>query len=405
MQFLYQAKTMKGESLSGVIDSGSLAEARKTLRDQGMFVMDLIAGEQPASTSQSQLSRFKSKRIRKTDLLMFNTQLTIMCRSGIDLAEALQSVASQCTNPYFKEVLEKVYAEVADGKSVSSAMSQFPHAFDEVYVASITAGEESGTLLEILGRSSDLIRNELKLRSTLKSVLSYPCVLMAVALLVIGAMIFFVLPQFNSVFEDLGKPAPPMTRMILSLGTGIRENVLFLGGFALIMAGIGWRSWNSPFVRQLRDHLFLNGMMIKDATRPLLTGRTFRLLGTMLQSGIPLLEAIRLCRSSVKNALFHQMYETLEKDILNGNGIGQGIARFSFIPPGASQMLITAEKTGKLGEVSTTIGEFYENEGEEKIRHLAKLLEPTIIVVMGIIVAVVMLSIMLPLLDISSGAS
>ena len=125
----------------------------------------------------------------------------------------------------------------------------------------------------------------------------------------------------------------------------------------------------------------------------------------MLQSGIPLLEAVRLCRSSIRNLLFVDMYNVLEQEILNGKGMGLALAKFEFIPPGAAQMMMTAEQTGKLGEVSQSIGEFYEDTGEENIRQLSKLLEPAIIVVMGGIVAFVMLSIMLPLLDVSTASS
>ena len=390
---------------SGIIDSGSLEEARRKLRDQGLFVLQIALGEQHASSGKSFANFSATHKVRKADLLMFTTQLSIMCRSGIDLAEALQSAAKQCTSPALKLSLDEIYADVSEGKSISFALEKHSHIFGDAYVASITAGEQSGTLVEILQRLAELLRNEIRLWNSVKSVISYPLVLMSVAMLVLGALVFFVLPQFASVFQDIGKEPPPLTQFILAGGSLIRENLLYLSiGGVLTAIGL-FRFWLTDTAQHLWDSFIMNGMMIRNATRPLLTGRTFRLLGTMLQSGIPLLEAIRLCRSSVKNHLFQKMYDALEDDILSGNGIGKALSRFDFVPAGAAQMVMTAEQTGKLGEVSQTIGEYYEDDGEEKIRQLSKLLEPAIIVVMGAVVAFVMLAIMLPLLDVSTMSS
>lgn len=404
MEFQYQAKSNSGQATSGVIEAGSLDDARRALRDQGLFVLDI------AHAKAGQLAKSISKaaaygKIKKSDLLVFTTQLTIMCQSGIDLAEALQSTATHCKNPVLKKAVEDVFVDVSDGQTVSSAMSKHTHVFGHAYIASIAAGEASGTLVAILQRLAELLKNEIRLRNTIRSVLSYPLVLLSVATLVVFALIFFVLPQFAIVFRDLGKTPPVMTQMILGLGTAIRSNSLYLGIGGAVAIVFGYRFTKSVYARKLFDGLVLNGPMIQKATRPLFTGRTFRLLGTMLLSGIPLLEAVRLCRSSVKNLLFRNMFDALEQDILNGRGVGEALAQFEFIPPGASQLVTTAEQTGNLGDVSHSIGEFYEESGEENIRQLSKLLEPAIIVVMGGLVAVVMLSIMLPLLDVSTISS
>lgn len=404
MQFQYQAKSKQGQVSSGFIEAATLNDARRDLRVQGLFPLSVT--QRQSKNAFGSLSNSPSKKsVKKVEILLFTTQLTIMCQSGIDLAEALQTSASQCRSPVLKSVLEQVHSDVSGGQPVSVAMSKHEHVFGNAYIASIAAGEASGTLVEILLRLSELLRNEIRLRNTIVSVLSYPIVLMSVALLVVMALIFFVLPQFAIVFRDLGKTPPPMTQMILAVGSTIREYCLYLmisGGAGLFAA---YRFSKTEYALKLRDRVMLNGFGIRNATRPLLTGRTFRLLGTMLQSGIPLLEAIRLCRSSIKNLLYRRMYDVLEEEILNGKGIGVALSQFEFIPPGAAQMMMTAEQTGKLGEVSQSIGEFYEGNGEDSIRQIAKLLEPAIIVAMGGIVAFVMLSIMLPLLDVSSASS
>ncbi|MFN0195854.1 MAG: type II secretion system F family protein [Planctomycetaceae bacterium] len=407
MHFQYQAKNNKGKLFAGVIEADSLAEARRQLRDQGMFVLQVA--DQARKSISFDLNGLKKaftrrKRVSKTDLLLFTTQLSVMCRAGIDLAEALQNVSQQCPNKTLKVTLEEIYQDVADGKAVSDAMARHVDIFGEAYVSTISAGEASGTLQNSFARLSEMLRNEIRLQSTVRSILSYPAVLLCVAGLVIFALIFFVLPQFAKVFSDLGRPAPPLTQLILSAGKGFRDHFLMIVGGTSIGLCLIYKFWLSRNAASYFDRFLLNGPMIRNATRSLYTGRAFTLLGTMLKSDIPLLEALQLSRSSVRNHLYKKLFNRLEEDVLNGKGLGKALTEVDFIPPGASQMVLTAERTGKLGDVMTTIGGFYEEEGEQRIRQLAKILEPVIILVMGIVVAVVMLSIMVPLLDVSTGS-
>jgi type II secretory pathway component PulF len=146
----------------------------------------------------------------------------------------------------------------------------------------------------------------------------------------------------------------------------------------------------------------LNWPVVRKAMRPLLVGRTFRLVGTILQSGVPLVEAMRLGRESVRSSQYRHLFNALEQDVLNGKGIGGLLSATPFVPAGAAQMIQTAERTGKLGEVMQLVGEFYEDDGERQVRSLAKMLEPAIIVGMGVVVAFVVISVMLPLLDVST---
>jgi type II secretory pathway component PulF len=222
--------------------------------------------------------------------------------------------------------------------------------------------------------------------------------------MVVTAMVFFVLPQFAKVFRDLGSPAPPLTQLLLDTAQQLRDHALFVmlgvagGGLALA------RVWSTEAAQRIRHRVVLEMPPFREATRALLTGRTFRLMGTILQTGIPLLDAIRLCRSSVQNRLFRGLFDTLERDVLNGGGMSRPLAETPFVPAGAAEMVATAERTGRLGPILQLVGEFYEDDGEQRLRRLVKLLEPAIIVAMGAVVALVVLAVMLPLLDVSTVA-
>jgi type IV pilus assembly protein PilC len=400
MNFNYRAKDRAGQTVNGNIDVDSHSTARTRLREQGLYVVTIQAQRSAATTNVT--VRRAGGAIKKADLMMMFSQLTIMCQSGVDLAEALKQVADQCPKQNLRTVLQQVYQSVAQGQSLSNSLSQHPQVFDETIIAGIAAGEQSGTIVQVLERLTQLIRGEIRLRSSVWSMLTYPLVLCGVTGLVILAMLFFVLPQFAKVFADLERPTPVLTQFLLSIGDELSSHwILCLGtvtGIAIALFSLR----NTPFVKKCWDYLFLNLAMFKTASRSLLTGRVFQLLGTMLASGVPLVEGVRLCRTSIKNQYFRELFGKLEHDIMQGEGLGKPLLAASFLPIGAAHMVSTAERTGKLSSVLQSVGAYYEDEGERSLRDAIKILEPVIIIVMGLIVAVVVLSIVLPLLDIST---
>jgi type IV pilus assembly protein PilC len=404
MKFKYQAKNRKGESTAGDIDANSLAEARQQLRTQGLFVSELVPANRvfgkPSHTSAGIFGR-----VTKSDLVTMMSQLTIMCQSGVDLAEALQNVADQCSKPALKRVLNQVCLDVSSGSSFSASLQRHPHVFDEMLVAGIAAGEQSGTIVQVLERLTYLLRGDMRLQSTIWSMLMYPIVLGGVTFLVLNALIFFVLPQFATVFASLEKPVPPLTQALLSLGVFVKSHIFLVVGsfFGLVIAT--YCSRKTKVVRQTWDYTTLHLVVVRNATRSLLTGRTFRLLGTMLTSGVPLVDGLRLCRSSSKNQLFRELFQKVENDVLQGEGLGRTLLTAEFLPVGAAHMVVTAERSGKMGEVLKNIGEYYEDQGERSLRDIVKVAEPAVIVFLGVVVAGIVLSIVLPMLDVTTSSS
>lgn len=345
------------------------------------------------------------KRLSRTDLLLITTQLSIMTRTGMDLGDAVRQLAKQSQNERVRGILEQIHADLEDGQSFSAALRAQAHVFGETFVASVAAGESSGRLTEVFARLKDLLRNEVRMQGALRGALMYPVILLFVAMSVLGALVFFVLPQFETVFQRMDAPTPVTTQLLLEFGGGLRRHwpAVLVGAVAFVLGGLWFRKTHAA--RRLRDRALLQTRWVRDGMQPLLTGRVLRMLATMLQSGVPLLESIRLCNRSVNNELFHELFDEMERDILNGTGIAATLAAAPFIPRGAAEMVATAEQSGQLGAVMELVGEFYEDEGERRIRDLVKLLEPLIIVVMGVVVAFVVASVMLPLFDLSSTRS
>ena len=402
MTIQFTAKARDGSVSSGVLDVASLADARRHLAEKGLFPVSLREAVVPVVAQAKARPAVFQSRIRKTDLLMATCQLAVMTKAKIDLAEALRNVSEHCPHAGLKKTLTTVYDDVVGGRSLSTALAKQSSVFGDSYVSSIAAAEASGTIAESLNRLTELLRNEIRLRGAVTGALMYPAALVGVAGLVIVALFMFVLPQFAEVFNDLGAPPPPATQLLLGISGALRGNLLIVAG-ALVGIGLAVRTMLAMPKTVEWWHAFqLNNPVLRKASRPLLIGQAFRRLATMLQTGVPLLDALKLSKKSVRNVLYQKLFVQMADEVEAGRGLSTTLSLAPFLPPGAAQMVRTAESSGKLGEVLETVGNFYEEEGERELKQVVKLLEPVIVVAMGAVVACVVAAVILPLLDVSS---
>jgi type II secretory pathway component PulF len=403
MQFAYTAKSKTGDIQTGHISAPDVEAVKRALREQSLFAID-IRKKVTSSTFKALLGWRDKSALSKRDLLSVTTQLAIMTRSGVDLASAFLSLSQQCSNPTLRNILGQVHKDVTGGKSISDAMHAQAAVFGDAYVASVAAGEAAGKLPEVLGRLSQFQRTEIRMRATVRTLLAYPLLLSGVSSLVVLGLVTFVLPKFVDIFGQFEVALPLITQVIVAMSDVVRKHWLIWA--PLLIAGIvglvmsrrmeaGRRKWDSAM---------LNLPVLRDITRAFYIGRTFRLMGLMIESGVPLLEGLRLTRNSVRNALYRKLFDDLEESILNGRGLAASLINAGFVPAVAAEMVLTAERTGTLGMVTELMGEHYEEEGESKLRELATLLEPLIIVMMGVIVATIVMAVMLPMFDIATMA-
>lgn len=344
------------------------------------------------------------QRVPRRELLMLTSQLAIMAETGVSLAEGIAQIAEQCTHRVLQQALTEIHQDISEGMPVSTAIAGHPHVFDAGYVASVAAGEASGRMPEVLDRLSHKLRNEIRTSSMLKTVLAYPTILAGLSVVVLGVLLFFVLPHFGEIFSEMKVPLPITTEFLLALSQSMREYWMYwLSGLVVAIVGLT-EMWKSSEFRRWLDGKMLTMMLIRDVSRSLAVGRSFQLLGSMLQSGVPLLSALQLARSSIHNSVFRELFTSLEQEVLNGRGIGAALAATRYVPGGAARMVLTAEKTGRLGMVMQRVGSFYEDDGERRLQELSKYLEPMIIIGMGGLVALVVLSIMLPMISLSQAS-
>jgi type II secretory pathway component PulF len=401
MQFTYTAKSSSGDIQTGHIDADNVDEAKRALREKTLFPIDVR--QKGARSRWAFLSgRNNTSTLKKRDLLAVTTQLAIMTKSGVDLASAFESLANQSSNERVRKVLGRIHEDVTGGKAVSEAMRAQSEVFGDAYVASVAAGEAAGQLPEVLGRLADLQRSELRNRATIRTLLAYPILLATVSSAVVTGLVLFVLPRFQHIFTQFEVPLPAITQVLVAVSDVLRNFTWIWVPLLLVaIAGVITSRYTTGG-RRWWDSALLNTVVIRDITRAFYVGRTFRLLGLMIESGVPLLEGLQLTRNAVKNSLYRELFDDLEEAILNGRGLASSLIRAGFVPPVAAEMVLTAEKTGTLGMVTELMGAHYEEEGETRLRELATMLEPLIIVTMGVIVAAIVIAVMLPMFDIAN---
>jgi type II secretory pathway component PulF len=271
-------------------------------------------------------------------------------------------------------------------------------------VATIAAGEASGKMSDVLQQLADMQRNEIRSARAIRGMLIYPVLLFMVSSAVIVALVLFVLPRFSELFDQYNMPLPMITQLLISVAEEFRTRWwLWLPLIAGSVAGLcAWRATESG--RYRLDQFWVHGPIVGEVCRRIAIARMCRLIGLMLDNGVPLLESLQLTRQALSNVLYKDLLAELAEAVVNGQGMADVMHGAEIVPESAREMFITAEGTGKLNEVTKLLGAYYEEEAEAKTRQMISLAEPIITVFMGAIVAVVVLAVMLPVFDLSTFA-
>ncbi|MFK8111804.1 MAG: type II secretion system F family protein [Rubripirellula sp.] len=345
---------------------------------------------------------FSFRGVSSSAVLLTLNQVSVMTQNGIEIAEAIESVSLSCQDSRLKVSLQEIHESVTSGQSLSVAMSLHGRYFPSTLPPMLAAAEASGEVPQTLRLICHRMRDELRMRGTIVGALLYPMILIGASSVVMGALILGVLPQFSHVFESMGKPVPVYTQFLLDFGDFCRAYWLGLVTvvFGLFAGGLMLR--NHPIIQGPIARFLMYGPLIKAAYRPLQAGRVLRTLAAMIHGGVPLLEAVRLTRKTTRDVHWRGLLTDIEQNLIDGLTASAAMAEVDFIPIETNQLMKTAERTGRVAEVLEDVGAFYEEEAERKIKRLVVALEPAIIVVMGVIVAGIVMSVMLPLLDVST---
>lgn len=340
--------------------------------------------------------------VPKNRVLMTLNQLAVMTQNGMEIADAIDSVAEHCDDDRLADSLDEILDSVGGGSPLSVAVSRHGAYFPISLPPMLAAAEATGTVPETLGKVCLRMRDELAMRGTIVGAMVYPALLIATSMVVLCALILGVLPQFGSVFESMGREIPASTAFLMSVGTAAREHWMIGLPIVLGLMGTLFSLRNHRCVITPLTKLMMYGPLLQGAYRPLQAGRNFRTLAAMIDGGVPLLEAIGLTRRTTRDPSWNRLLGDIEEALVDGRSASEVMFQASFLPPEAAALVATGERSGRLASVLEDVGSFYEEEAARKIKRLITMFEPIIILGMGVVVAGIVLSVMLPLMDVST---
>lgn len=403
MKLAYQGYDSNGKVVKDTIEASSASEATQTLRGRGLFVTTITAAAgDPGGAGQAKTRRRSGKRSGVKGLTLFTRQLQVMLTTGTPIIQALSALQRQTDNALWRDTIAQLAARVEEGVALSEAMKDHPNCFDPIYCNLINAGETSGKLPVMLERLAALTRKQLQTRNTIIGALVYPSLLIVVAIGVLSLMLTIVLPRFGDLFETLDLPLPPTTQALMFL-SGILTSywwVILLTAAAVVVGGKFWLG--RPQGKQAVFTAMLRLPLLGKVTRSFSTARIARLLGVLMDSHLPLLDVLDLIRQGTTNVHYARLIDHAKETVTRGEPVSAAFADSDLIIPSVVEALRSGESTGRVPSSLLTMSDMLDEENEVLIKSLTSVLEPLILLMLGVLVGFMALSIFLPLFDLTA---
>ncbi len=354
----------------------------------------------PITIREAKSARFDFllwKKVSLAELALFTRQFSVMLQAGLPLIQGLSAIAQQHTNKEFKAILERVRNEVESGAALSAAMARYPKVFDPLYTNMIAAGESGGILDMILQRLGIFIEKMVKLKRALRAALIYPTAILTIATAVVAVILWKVIPVFDTLFTEFGLELPLLTRFVITLSQFV-ETRLFLFLLFAALAALGMRNYyRTNNGRHLIDSILLKVPIMGKVLRKIVIARFTRTLATLLTSGVPILEGMNITAKTAGNAVLEDSIHMLRRRIESGGNMADAMRHSGFFPPMVTQMVSAGESAGEIDSMLVKIADYYEEESDATMANLLTILEPFLMLAIGIIVGGIVISMYLPL--------
>lgn len=394
MKFNYQARTKKGEIHTGQIEASSKEATIVLLQKNGLYVTFLEKATSPIYAKKIKIF----EKISRKDIVLFSRQLSIMFKSKATLIESLRVLADQTKNSNFKEKILKISEEVDGGTLFSKALARYPKTFSSFYVAMIKSGEVSGKLSEVLDYLAEHLEREYHLTARTRGALIYPALIIFVVVAVLILMVLFVIPQLKTVLEESGEALPFLTKFVMGLTPFFKKWgwLVILGVASLIF--FSFRYYSSEEGKKIFDKIFLRLPMMGSLLKMVYLSRFAENLSTLISGGLPIAQALETVAGIIGNNSYKEVIFEAREAVRRGEPISSVLAKApKLFPPMFVQMTLVGERTGTLDTALLNIVNFYRKEADTRIDSFLSVLEPALIIFLGIIVAGFMLSILMPL--------
>ncbi len=390
--YTWQGKDRSNRPGTGEIRAIDAPTAKMQLRRQGITIAQLKKKPAP-----------RARRISEKDLCVFTRQLATMMKAGVPLLQSFDIVARGHANPSVSRLLLDIRADVETGTSLSQAFRRYPQYFDKLFCNLVGAGEQAGILEDLLARLATYKEKTLALKGKIKSAMVYPAAVLAVAVIVTAVIMIWVVPSFKNVFESFGAELPLPTLLVIWLSDRFVEYWAVVFGSAAVGTVLFVRSWKrAPAMQAATDRLMLRLPVFGAVIRKAVIARWTRTLATMFSAGVPLVESLESVGGASGNAVYHEATQRIASAVSSGTSLTVAMQQTQVFPPMVTQMAAIGEESGSLDEMLRKVAEFYEEEVDAAVASLSSLMEPVIMVILGVLIGGLVVAMYLPIFKLGS---
>ena len=392
LTFSYQARDTSGQLVTGDVEAPDQPTAANTLLNRNLMVVSL----KPVSGRKRQGKRYQGK-VKSQDLVVFTRQLATMMDAGLPLVQSLTALEEQTDSKVFKPILHHVTEKVEQGDPFSQALAQHPKVFTKLYVSMVEAGETGGLLAEILDRVAGYLEATARLKKKVKSAMSYPTIVCVIALSIALFLMVKVIPIFADIYKDFGAKLPGPTQVLIQISDIIRSYfVIVIAAIAMVVFAI-MKLKRTKHGAEIWDRLKLRLPVFGKLIHKIAMSRFARTFAALLRSGVPILETLRIVGQSSGNTIVEQAVEKTAASIERGDNLALALRQHAIFPPMLVRMVSAGEQTGKVDVMLEKISDFYDEEIEATLSGLTSLIEPLLIVFLGVVVGSIVICMFLPI--------
>lgn len=401
--YRYQAVDRIGKVVTGTMEDGDEKAIIDRLQEMGLFPMDVkrVVAEEPRLTIIRPVRIITGRRIRLKDVMTFTQQLGALIEAGLPLDRSLSILSEVTEKDSMKKVIRDVLSNIRGGSSLSDSLAKHPKVFPPLYTNMVKAGEAGGVLESVIARLADYLESSQRLKEEVRSALIYPALLTFVGGGAVAFLLTFVVPRFTQIFKEMGQNLPLPTVILLSVSNGIRGYWWLILSFILTVF-FGLRSYiKTEKGRAWWDAIVLKFPLFGPLVQKISISRFARTLGTLLSSGVPILQALSIVKDSIGNEVIARSTATIREDVKRGKGIAGPLKNSGVFPPLSVHMMVVGEETGRLDEMLIKVADRYDTETRIAVRRMISLLEPGMILFMGLVVGFIVVAILLAIFSVN----
>ncbi len=396
--YLYTGKTKRGRALKGELEASDERIARIQLKRRGIEIAKLK--QKPKDVFEN--ISFMQPKVTNKDIVIFTRQFSTMIDAGLPLVQGLNILAEQAENKTFKGILKQVTKDVESGTTLADALNRHPRVFDSLFVNLVAAGEVGGILDTIFQRLAAYIEKAEKLKSQVKGAMTYPIVVVCIAILVISVIMIFVIPVFEDMFSGFGKALPAPTQVVVAMSNFTKGNWYFIFGGMFAFVWLYKRYSRTSSGRRNIDIIALKLPIMGELIRKVAIARFTRTLSTMISSGVPILDALEITAKTAGNVIVEEVIMDARSSIAEGQTVAEPLSESSIFPGMVTQMISVGESTGALDAMLEKIADFYDDEVDAAVSAMTSMLEPLMILFLGGSVGGLVIAMYLPIFQMAA---